>query len=114
MDSIDAMLTALQCDPDDRVHIVSGDGCKASLRRSRTGDALYLMKIATDARSRGQGNASALLGAICEAADEHSVTMFLEVECQEGSGLDAAQLVDWYWRHGFRGTPAEMIREPDV
>ncbi len=51
---------------------------------------------------------------ICALADEFDVTVFLEIEPFGESGLSVDQLSDWYWRFGFRGEAAEMIREPNA
>jgi hypothetical protein len=82
------------------------DGVDISLRPSRAGDAVYVMKIRS--RMRGQGLASASLESVCSVADECKIDLFLEVE--ESDGLDSNQLAEWYWRHGFRGNLQEMIR----
>lgn len=90
--------------------VISLGASEASLRSPRRGDGVYLMKIRTACRSRGQGEASRLLSLICETADRHELTLFLEVE--EDDGLCDTDLADWYWRFGFRGDLTEMIREP--
>jgi len=74
------------------------------------GDSIYIMNIRTAPSARGQGLASEVLATLCELADRFGVTLFLEVE--QSDGLDARQLLDWYWRHGFRGGAGEMVREP--
>ena len=87
-------------------------GSVASMRRSRIGDSLYIMHIVTEPQHRGEGNASAILAEICDAADRYGVTMFLEVEPRDDCSMTATELANWYWRFGFRGDPSEMIREP--
>ncbi len=111
-DTIDLFFLDLSVTREGDVYLVSEDGAEASIRRSRSGDAVYLMKIRTSPNQRGKGFASAILCSICEAADQHGVTLFLEVERQDDSGLTESELADWYWRFGFRGVATEMIREP--
>ena len=84
------------------------DQVQIGLRPSKAGDAVYIMKIRST--SRGQGLATETLCRVCESADDHCVSLFLEIE--EDDGLTTKQLADWYWRHGFRGSMTEMIREP--
>ncbi|TWT95771.1 hypothetical protein [Neorhodopirellula pilleata] len=84
--------------------------CRAAIRPSN--GWLYLMNIRTNPRSRSLGQASALLRDICRIADDFRVTVFLEVEAGSDSDMTESQLLDWYWRHGFRGCKSEMIREP--
>lgn len=112
IDGIIRMLEALGCETDERVQIVEREGCKASLPRSRVGDAVYILKIVTEPQFRGQGRASDLLSEICEAADEYAVVLFLEVEQMDGGAMEPTELAEWYWRHGFRGDMDEMIRIP--
>ena len=96
---------------DDRVYELV-EGCRVGLRASLSGDAIYLMKILSDGRTRGEGNASETLEQLCEHADRHDVVLFLEVETFEPGGLDEAALLAWYARFGFCGDREEMIREP--
>lgn len=84
------------------------EGVVIGLRQSKAGDAVYIMKVRS--ASRGQGLASETLCRICDAADSNAVTLFLEIEADDG--LTAEQLAEWYWRYGFRGSKTEMIREP--
>jgi len=98
--------------------VVELDGSSASLRKSRCGNSVYLMKITTRPEMRGNGHASQLLGMICDAADVHGIELFLEAEWfpafdeDADAGLTIEALADWYWRFGFRGDPDELIREP--
>ncbi len=85
------------------------DGVEIGLRSSRPGDAVYIMKIRSS--DRGSGLASETLTQVCQIADSNEVTLFLEVE--EDDGLTSKELADWYWRFGFRGDLTEMIREPN-
>jgi len=86
------------------------DGVSVGLRASQDGTAVYLMNIRSDPQSRGNGNASDALETLCDLADEHQVTLFLEVEAS--GKMDDDAVADWYWRYGFRGDLTEMIREP--
>lgn len=110
MTNEDSYLTALGGDPDQVVLVEAGDAI-ASLRKARSGDGVYLMKIRTNPRSQQQGFGSALLGRLCDEADREDVTLFLEVE-ETAEGPDAQTLADWYWRFGFRGDKTEMVRLP--
>ena len=86
------------------------DGVQIGLRPSKSGDAVYLLKIRSN--QRGQGLASETLGHVCSIADRFAVVLFLEVESDDGLG--EKELAEWYWRFGFRGPISEMIREPIV
>lgn len=90
------------------------EGARVGLRPNKTGDSLYIMNIRTDTTDRGKGSASKALATLCEMADRFGVVMFLEVEeeVEESDGMDADQLLDWYWRNGFRGDAPKMVREP--
>jgi hypothetical protein len=87
-------------------------GVLIGLRPTLAGDAIYVMKIKTSERLRGQGAASEALAWLCSLADEHSVTLCLEVEPFDFGGLSEAELLGWYKRFGFTGNAREMIREP--
>jgi GNAT superfamily N-acetyltransferase len=62
----------------------------------------------------GQGNGSALLRAVCAAADRHGVEITLKVLPFGRKPYPASreQLVRWYERHGFVGTHRKMVRQP--
>ncbi len=96
---------------DDRVYQMCGDA-RVGIRPSRAGDEIHIMKISTPPKRQGQGEASQTLDEICGLADELGVTLFLEVERFGDGGLAEGELLDWYWRRGFRGDAQEMIREP--
>jgi GNAT superfamily N-acetyltransferase len=62
----------------------------------------------------GQGNGSALLRAVCAAADRHGVEITLKVLPFGRKPYPASRelLVSWYERHGFVGTHRKMVRQP--
>lgn len=90
--------------------VVNRSGCSASLRP--VNGWLYLQNIRTDEHERGRGCASDLLNELCELADNAGITIFLEVDAAPGGSMTDSQLMDWYWRFGFRGGREEMVREP--
>ena len=109
---VDRMLGSLsKYRVEDRIYELA-EGVRLGLRASRHGDAIYVLKVKTEARQRGLGRATEALEFLCSTADEHGVELFLEVEPFGTDGLDKAALVAWYARFGFRGEPDEMIREP--
>ena len=116
-ESIDQMFEELEVEREtDRegVVIVRNSGAIASMRRARVGESVYLMLIRTDRNQQGRGHASELLAEICNAADRNGVCLFLEVEKGDDGNLSESQLMDWYWRFGFRGEREEMVREPQT
>ena len=68
-------------------------GTSVGLRASLAGDAVYIMKIRTEAERRGRGGASKTLQRLCDLADQCGTVLFLEVE--ESDGLTSQQLADW-------------------
>jgi len=76
------------------------------LRPSRAGDSVYILKIRSN--DRGKGFASETLRIVCSFADDHKLDIFLEIEASDG--MTERELMDWYWRFGFRGSTTEMIR----
>lgn len=72
-----------------------------------------LLHITVDLMARGQGVASALMGLLCDMADDHGITLKLGIasDPDEEDGLDGEALHDWYQRWGFEGG-TQMVREP--
>ena len=71
------------------------------------GSAVTLENIGVEEGARGQGVGSQALKRLLEIADDHRVTVDLEVGTDEaGIGL-----VDWYTRHGFVWKEGFMARE---
>lgn len=115
--SIDRMFEELEVEHEtNRLGVVNvrNSGAIVSMRRARVGESVYLMHIRTDRNQQGRGHASELLAEICKAADRNGVCLFLEVEKGDNGNLSESQLLDWYWRLGFRGEREEMVREPQT
>ena len=91
--------------------LIEFGGANARVRPTRVGgDAVYVAAIRVPESLRGQGLATHLHQEVCRIADNQGVTLCLTVEPEEG-GLSIDELLDWYWRMGFRGTADEIIRE---
>ena len=89
------------------------DGVQIGLRPSRTGSAIYIMKIKTELGQRNRRAASVAMQVLCAEADAHQVEMFLEAEpFGDVEGPDVGGLTEWYRRFGFVGDAREMLREP--
>jgi GNAT superfamily N-acetyltransferase len=74
-------------------------------------DCWTVTRINIPKEERGNGYGTALLKRILADADEEGVSLSLEPS--PSGGLNYAQLVAWYRRHGFRMTVhGYMIRRP--
>jgi len=67
----------------------------------------YVFEIETRAALRGRGRGSALLAAICQAADEAGITLVL-LPLADDPG-DEVRLRAWYARHGFVALPVNGL-----
>ncbi|MFE4860804.1 GNAT family N-acetyltransferase [Streptomyces sp. NPDC056670] len=74
-------------------------------------EPVTLEEIFVREEARGRGYATELLTRICSDVDAVSAVLILSVD-PGLDGLTYAQLVAWYERHGFQGSPDDdvMIR----
>jgi GNAT superfamily N-acetyltransferase len=63
---------------------------------------LVLMRIETPADRRGQGQASELLEWLKGVCDRYDVVLLGQANVDDASGLNQAELLDWYARHDFQ------------
>lgn len=62
---------------------------------------LVLMRIETDPRWRGRGEASRMLEWLKALCDRYDVTLLGQANVDDAEGLGQAELLEWYARHGF-------------
>lgn len=99
---------------------VVDEGCEYVIRHlgskawlSACGEAIHLGMIQTEESQRGKGHASLLLQKICSMADKVDVTLSLRADPKARKiGLVQGELVAWYKRYGFEGSPERMTRHP--
>ncbi len=111
--AVENMLSVLETYHDDG-NTFRFDDTLISLRATLAGDAVYITKIWTESEDRGDGSATDALNTLCGIADGAGATLCLGVEPFDTGGLTEDQLLEWYWRFGFRGDSTEMIRAPLV
>ena len=80
----------------------------ADLVRIDKGEYL-LTRINVPPMFRRKGVGNKLLRRVLAAADEHNVTVVLEVSGQRRNGLNYSQLVSWYKRNGFIQGPLNIM-----
>ena len=83
-----------------------------NLNKEVGGYPAYLVtRINVPLKERGLGRGRLLLRTICEEANAEQVTLL--VEPTPSGGLNMTQLLTWYRRYGFEGTPDEpLVRLP--
>ena len=65
-------------------------------------DYLVLCRLQTDPEYRGGGNASRLLERLKDICDRYHVTLLAQAATYDATGLDQAEVIAWYERHGFQ------------
>lgn len=91
----------------------SGFADRINVNFSKSGDHLvHIEVIEVYACHRRRGIGSAILDAICAAADEHNVVLSLAVARLDEDGMSPADLADWYMTRGFNYAGQLMKRTP--
>lgn len=71
---------------------------------------LVLVRIETPPDTRGQGQASELLEWLKQICDQYGVTLLGQAHVDDASGLNQAELLAWYARHGFQADDTHQGR----
>ncbi len=71
---------------------------------------LVLVRIETPPDTRGQGQASELLEWLKHICDRYGVTLLGQAHVDDASGLNQAELLAWYSRHGFQADDTHQGR----